>query len=213
MTYVIAGHSTSLDGCIAGASDSPERPLGIGGEHLFDWFQDGDTPSRFYPEFRMSAASAAFFDDYADRVGAVITGRRTYDVSEAWGGSGPLPGRPLFILTHSAPKELPAGDPPYTFVTEGIERAVELASEAAGEKDVDLMGASTVRQALQAGLLDELIIHLVPVVLGRGVRPLEGLEPGTASFELVKVVDAPGVTHLTYRVLKDGPYRPPSATA
>jgi hypothetical protein len=88
MTKVVTGHSTSLDGFIAGAGDSSEQPLGVGGDRLFEWFSDGDTPSRYYPEFKMSAASAEFFDGYASRVGAVITGRRTYDVSDAWGGSG-----------------------------------------------------------------------------------------------------------------------------
>jgi dihydrofolate reductase len=169
----------------------------------------------------MSAASAAFFDEYAGRVGAIITGRRTYDVSDAWGGSGPLPGVPLFVLTHQVPDTVPAGDPPYTFVTEGVERAVELARTAANSKEVNLMGATTVRQALRDDLLDELIIHLVPVVLGRGARPLDGLEPGSVEFDLVRgarpldglepgsvefdlvrVVDAPGVTHLTYRIVK-----------
>jgi dihydrofolate reductase len=80
--------------------------------------------------------------------------------------------------------------------------AVELAREPAGDKDVDLMGATTVRQALWAGLLDELIIHLVPIVLGRGARPLDGLEPGSLEFDLLRVVDAPRVTHLTYGVVK-----------
>jgi dihydrofolate reductase len=97
---------------------------------------------------------------------------------------------------------VPAGDPPYTFVTDGIQRAVEQAWTAAAGKDVALMGASIVRQGLQAGLLDELVISLVPVVLGRGARPLDGLEPGSVQFDLVRVVDAPGVTHLTYRVLE-----------
>jgi dihydrofolate reductase len=202
MTIVVTGHSTSLDGFIAGADDSPEQPLGVGGDRLFDWFRDSDTPSQYYPEVRMSAASAAFFDEYAGRVGAVITGRRTYDVSDAWGGRGPLPGVPLFVLTHRVPDTVPTGDPPYTFVTEGIEHAVELARTAAAGKDVDLMGATIVQQALGAGLLDELIVHLVPVVLGRGARPLDGLKPGSVQFELVGVVDAPGVTHLTYRVVK-----------
>lgn len=202
VTMVTVGLSTSLDGFIAGADDSSELPLGVGGDRLFKWFGDGDTPSRFYPEFRMSPASAEFFDSYAARAGAIITGRRTYDVADAWGGSGPLPGAPLFVLTHRVPDMVPAGDPPYTFVTEGIERAIELARSAAGNKDVDLMGAKVVQQALRAGLLDELIIHLVPIVLGRGVRLLDGLEPGSAEFDLVQVVDAPGVTHLKYRVVR-----------
>jgi dihydrofolate reductase len=151
----------------------------------------------------MSAVSAAFFDEGVSGVGAVISGRRTYDISEAWGGSGPLPGVPLFVLTHHVPDKVPAGDPPpYTFVTNGIEGAVEQARTAAAGKDVALMGASVVRQGLQTGLLDELVISLVPVVLGRGARPLDGLEPGSVQLDLVRVVDAPGVTHLTYRVLK-----------
>jgi dihydrofolate reductase len=150
----------------------------------------------------MSAVSAATFDEGVGRVGAVIAGRRTYDISEAWGGSGPLPGAPLFVLTHQVPDAVPAGDPPYTFVTDGIERAVERARTAAAGKDAALMGATIVQQGLRAGLLDELVISLVPVVLGRGARPLEGLEPGSVQFDLVRVVDAPGVTHLTYRVVE-----------
>jgi dihydrofolate reductase len=202
MTKVVTAHSTSLDGFIAGADDGPGQPLGVGGDRLFKWFSDGDTPSRYYPGFKMSAVSAAFFDEGVGRVGAVISGRRTYDISDAWGGSGPLPGVPLFVLTHRVPEAVPAGDPPYTFVTDGIERAVEQARTAAAGKDVALMGATIVQQGLRAGLLDELVISLVPVVLGRGARPLEGLEPGSVQLDLVRVVDAPGVTHLTYRVMR-----------
>ena len=212
---ITTGLSTSLDGFIAGPDDDPERPLGIGGERLFKWFEDGDTPSRFYRSFRMSAASAKFFDAFAGRThgeaitigmvfagrnGAVITGRRTYDIANAWGGDGPLPGVPLFIMTHRIPKTVPTGSAPYTFVTDGIERAVEKARSAAGGKDVSLMGATPVQQALRAGLLDILTVHLVPVVLGRGVRLLDGLDP--VQLDLVQVVDAPDVTHLTFRVGK-----------
>ena len=152
--------------------------------------------------FTMSAASAAFFDEGVARVGAAITGRRTYDVSEGWGGDGPMPGIPLFVVTHQVPESVPAGDPPYTFVTEGIERAVERAAEAAAGKDVFLQGASIVQQCLRAGLMDELVISLVPVVLGRGVRLLDGLEPGSLELEIERIVDAPGVTHLVYRVVR-----------
>jgi dihydrofolate reductase len=199
---IVTAHSTSLDGFIAGADDSPEQPLGVGGDRLFNWFSDGGTPSRYYPGFRMSAVSAAFFDEGVARIGAVIAGRRTYDISEAWGGSGPMPGVPLFVVTHRVPDTVPSGDPPYTFVTAGIERAVEQARTAAAGKDVALMGATIVQQCLRVGLLDELVVSLVPVVLGRGARPLDGLEPGSVQLDLVRVVDAPGVTHLTYRVLK-----------
>jgi dihydrofolate reductase len=202
MTSVITGHSTSADGFIAGAQDSAQQPLGIGGERLFRWFEDGDTPSRYYPSFKMSAASAEVFDEFAGRIGAVVSGRRTYDVADAWGGTGPQPGIPLFVVTHQVPDEVPAGDPPYTFVTDGIERAVELARAAAAGRDVSVMGASMVQQCLRAGLLDEIIIDLVPVLLGRGVRLLDGLDRGSIELDLVRVVDAPGVTHLTYRVVK-----------
>jgi dihydrofolate reductase len=111
-------------------------------------------------------------------------------------------GHPTVRRDPSLPGAVPTGDPPYTFVTEGIERAVEQARTAAAGRDVALMGASIVQQALRAGLLDELIINLVPVVLGRGVRLLVGLDPETVEVDLVGVVDAPGVTHLTYRVVK-----------
>jgi dihydrofolate reductase len=174
----------------------------VGGERLFDWFRDGGTPSRFYEWMGMSAPSAEFFDSHAARVGAVITGRRTCDISGAWGGSGPLHGVPLFVLTHQVPEGVPPGQPPYTFVTDGVEEAVAQARGAAEGKDVSLMGATIVQQCLRAGLLDELTISLVPVVLGRGVRLIDGLEAGNVKLELAGVVDAPGVTHLTYRVVK-----------
>jgi dihydrofolate reductase len=202
MTKVTTALSTSVDGFIAGGDDGMEQPLGTGGQRLFAWYTDGDTPSELNPSFKMSAKSAAFFDQGARRVGAVISGRRTYDISRAWGGNGPLPGAPLFVVTHRVPDSVPSGSSTYTFVTEGIERAVELAKRAAGDKDVVLMGASMVQQAMRAGLLDELNVHLVPVVLGRGVRLLDGLEPGSPELELAGVVDAPGVTHLTYRVVR-----------
>jgi dihydrofolate reductase len=132
------------------ADDGHDRllaPHGVGGDRLFRWFSDGDTPSRYYPGFKMSAVSAAYFDEGVGRVGAVISGRRTYDISEAWGGSGPLPGVPLFVLTHRVPDTVPTGDPPYTFVTDGIDHAVEQARTAAAGKDVALMGATIVQQA------------------------------------------------------------------
>jgi dihydrofolate reductase len=113
-----------------------------------------------------------------------------------------MPGIPLFVVTHHVPQTVPAGDPPYTFVTEGVERAVEQARSAADGKDVFLQGASIVQQCLRAGLMDELVVSLVPMVLGRGVRLLDGLEPGSVALDLVRVVDAPGVTHLHYRVVK-----------
>jgi dihydrofolate reductase len=199
---VVIDVSMSLDGFIAGVDDSREQPLGAGGDRLFEWFSDGDTPSRWYPDFKMSAASAKLFDGFADSVGAVLTGRRTYDVSDAWGGDGPQPGIPLFVLTHQVPKDVPEGNPPYTFVTDGINSGVEQALRAADGKEVSLMGSKVVQQCLRLGLLDEITIHLVPVLLGRGVRLFDDLEQGSVQLSVARVVDAPGVTHLTYRVLR-----------
>jgi dihydrofolate reductase len=147
----------------------------------------------------LSPQSAAVFDDRGRRGGAIVTGRRTYDIANGWGGNGPLPGVPVFLVTHEVPDEVPAGSAPYTFVTEGVERAVELARGVAGDKDIGLMGATMVRQALRAGVMDEICLDLVPVLLGHGVRLLDGV---ASDLELTKVVDAPGVTHLTYRVVK-----------
>jgi dihydrofolate reductase len=192
MSIVQTAVSTSLDGFIAGP-DGGAADVG-----LHDWLTDGDTPSRINPRLKMSKPSADFFDQGACRLGAVIAGRRTYDVQDAWGGRGPMPAVPLFVLTHHAPEFVPAGDPPYTFVTDRVEAAISQARAAAGDKDVHLMGASVVQQAIRTGLLDELVISLVPIVLGDGVRPFDGLPP--LKLELARVIDAPGVTHLTYRV-------------
>ena len=199
---VSAAVAVSLDGFIAGPGDGQEQALGQDGDRLFTWFYNGDTPGRFYPWMKMSAASAAAFDGYIARIGAVITGRRTYDVTNGWEGEGELAGAPLFVVTHKIPDHVPPGDPPYTFVTDGIASAVQQALAAAAGKDVRLMGASIVQQCLRSRLLDELIIELVPALLGRGIRLLDGLEPDTAALEIVRVIDAPGVTHLTYQVLK-----------
>lgn len=201
MAQVLTALSTSLDGFIAGADDSQDQPLGTGGSRLFDWFSNGDTLSKYYPSFRLSPASAQVFDEIASRCGAIVTGRRTYDVSDGWGGSGPLAGVPLFVLTHQVPDVVPAGEPPYTFVTDGIDAAVKQAKAAAGERDVSLMGAETVQQCLRAGLLDEIHIHLIPVLLGRGVRLFGHLGEDSVSLECIRVVNAPGVTHLSYRVV------------
>ncbi len=199
MARVISGMTVSLDGYIAGADDGRSLPLGRGGDRLFDWYFSGDTPSRFYPSMRLSPVSAGFFDEFASRCGAVISGRRTYDITGAWNGTGPLPGIPLFVLTHSPPLEVPAGDPPYTFVTTGIADAITAARVAAGGKDVSIMGAAGIQQAIGQGLHDELVIHLVPLMLGAGVRLLEGVG---ANLRLNGVVDAPGVTHLVYEIVR-----------
>jgi len=202
MAKVIVALAMSLDGFIAGPGDSVDG--------LFDWYFNGDTPIRHYteaeqrgvpvPPFRLSATSAEVFNELITTGGAVVTGRRTYDITNGWAGNGPLPGYPLFIVTHQVPDEVPQGESKYTFVTDGVASAIAQAKEAAGDAYVSLMGSSVPQQALRLGLVDELQIHLAPVVLGSGVRLFDGVE--RVGLELVRVVDAPGVTHLRYHVVK-----------
>ncbi|GAA1875904.1 dihydrofolate reductase family protein [Asanoa iriomotensis] len=209
MAKVIVDLTVSLDGFVAGAGDGPQNPLGAGGEGLFRWYFDGETPIRAYeeaaargvrvPPFRLSRASAEVFGELVDSGGAVITGRRTYDIAGAWGGNGPVPGVPVFVLTHRPPSSVPVGESAYTF-TDDISTAVAQASAAAGDRYVSLMGASPVRECLRLGLLDEIQLHVVPLLLGGGVRLFDQVP--AATLEKLRVVDAPGVTHLRYRVVR-----------
>lgn len=192
MGIVTTQHSSSIDGFIA------DRQGRSGSLH--DWLRAGGQKSRVNPNFAMHPVNARFFDEGVGRCGAVIAGRRTYDVSDGWGGAGPMGSRPLFVVTSRPPDEVPLANPPYKFVTGGIAAAVAAAQEAAGDQDVVLMGASMVQQCLRAGLLDELIISIVPVLFGSGVRLLDDRDLDGIGLEVVSVIDAPGVTHLTYRV-------------
>jgi dihydrofolate reductase len=204
MAKVIVSLTTSLDGFIAGPNDRIDP--------LFNWYFDGDTPIPYYqeaaqrgvpvPPFTLSRASAEVFQELIDAGGAVVTGRRTYDVAKAWGGHGPVPGYPLFIVTHRVPDDVPRGESDYTFVTDGVANAIERAKAAAGGGYVSLMGASVAQQALRAGLLDEIQIHLAPVLLGSGIRLFDHLGTEAIELEPLRVVDAPGVTHLRYRVVQ-----------
>jgi dihydrofolate reductase len=200
MAKVIVPLTMSLDGYVAGPNDGMERPLGEGGEALFEWFFTGDTPSRHNKRLMLSSTSAEVFDSGIDSCGAVVTGRRTYDISRAWGGAGPVPGLPLFVLTHRVPEQVPERTSvPYTYVTDGIDSAIAQAKEAAGERYVALMGSQAAQQCLRAGLLDEIQIALVPLLLGGGVGLFDHIG-GPIRLEKTRVVDAPGVTHLSYRV-------------
>jgi dihydrofolate reductase len=212
MAKVIVALSMSLDGFIAGANDGRDQGLGRGGMRLFDWYFNGDTPIRHYqaaasrgvpvPPFKLSSSSAQVFEELIESGGAVVTGRRTYDIAGAWGGNGPLPGLPLFVLTHHVPEHVPHGESRYTFVTDGVENAIAQARAAAGDKYVSLMGASIPQQCLRAGLLDEIQIHLAPVLLGSGVRLFDHLGTESIELEAIRVVDCPGVTHMRFRVVK-----------
>ena len=176
---------------------TPERSLGLGGERLFDWYFSGDVESTQFSGFRLWPASAKVFDDAAARVGAIIAGRRTYDHSNGWNGQGPHPTAPLVVLSH---RPAPDNTDAQTFAT-NIDDAFEVASRLAGDRDVAVMGGGAMAGALQAGLLDEVIVHQVPVLLGGGV-PLFQQPPPAVELSRVDVVVAPDVTHLRYAVAR-----------
>ena len=204
MAKVALGLSVSLDGFIAGPNDGPEHPLGEGGERLFAWFSGGDTEYRLpgtEMTFNVSAPSAEMLREAHAGMGAFVTGRRTFDIANGWGGNPPL-GVPTFVVTHEVPEGWDYETSPFTFVTEGVEAAVELARAAAGEKDVAVGAASIAQQCLRAGLLDEIHVDLAPVLLGDGVRLFEHLGPGPIELESTQVIEGAGVTHLTFRVVR-----------
>jgi dihydrofolate reductase len=202
VSKVFSAHAVSVDGYISGRDPSDGaggfgRGLGDA-PMLFDWYGDGDTPSKLFDGFRLSEPSARFFDALAERVGAAVAGRTTYEHSGHWGGDGPHPTAPLFVLSHRPAPEISERQ---TLVTTGIEDAIAAAREAAGDKDVGLMGGGVVTAALTAGLVDELILHQVPILLGGG-RPFFQALPEHVRLRLVEAVAAPGVTHLRYEVVR-----------
>jgi dihydrofolate reductase len=195
MSKVLSAHSVSVDGFITGRDPGAGRGLGDG-TMLFDWYFEGDTPSGVFDGFRLSEPSARVFDALAGRVGAVVAGRNTYEDSDHFGGDGPHPTARLFILSHRPAPEVTERQ---TLVTSGIGDAIGAARQAAGDKDVGLMGGGVLTEALKAGLVDEVVLHQVPVLLGGG-RPFFQALPEHVSLRLVEVVPAPGVTHLHYAV-------------
>jgi dihydrofolate reductase len=170
MTKVLAGITMSVDGFITGPNDGPGKGLGDRGEQLHRWVFDGPWSYGDEPRGQPSGEDAAWLEEVTSRIGAVVGGRWTYEAAEHWGDRNPW-GLAFFIVTHR-PEEEPAGGE-FTFVS-GLEAAVERAREAAGDKDVHVMGgADIIRQALAAELIDELTIIVAPVILGDGKRWFE----------------------------------------
>ena len=197
MTKVFSAHAVSVDGYLTGRRPGPGRGLGDA-TMLFDWYSDGDTSSQVFDGFRLSKPSARVFDALAGRVGASLAGRNTYDDSGWSTGGRPHPSAPLIVLSH---RPAPQINEQQTFVSTGIEDAITTARAVAGDKDVALMGGGVVTAALQAGLVDELVLHQVPILLGGG-RPIFGSLPEHVSLRLVEAVPAPGVTHLHYEIAR-----------
>lgn len=198
MAKVLAGITTSVDGYVAGPEDGPRKGLGEGGERLHHWVFGG--PWTYADEARgePTGEDAAYLEAVLSRVGAVVSGRWTYEAARHWGDENPW-GLPVFIVTHR-PQEQPEGDA-FIFVS-GVETAVDRALEAAGGKDVHIMGgAQVIRQALAAGIVDELTIIVAPVVLGAGKRLFEGFSQ-SLDLEHLGVRQSPFATFIDYRVIR-----------
>ncbi|ADD43233.1 dihydrofolate reductase family protein [Stackebrandtia nassauensis] len=194
MNTVIFDISMSLDGYISAANRTADEPNGEGSHVLHDWvFADGDP------------ANEALVASGWDNIGAVIAGRATYDLSvpywQADGPSGPAR-RPVIVVTHNAPRHSPE-DGVYEFVTDGIEAALARATAVAGNGDVTVMGGAALgRQFIEAGLLDEISLHVAPVLFGDGTRLFETMKIDHTRLQVRDVINTPAATHLRYRVLK-----------
>src|ERR671924_1909556 len=212
MSEVRVHISVSADGYVAGPDQSLENPLGVGGERLHDWvvaLRAWRAPHGL--EGGEVNASSRVVEESLANVGAEIMGRGKFgggpgpwgdDLWRGWWGDEPPFHMPVFVLTHHAREPLTLSDTTFTFVTDGIRSALEQARAAAGDKDVFLGGgADSINQYLAAGLLDELELNVVPLVLGGGARLFEGVGPDLR-LEQVRAVEAPGVAHLKYRVVR-----------
>jgi dihydrofolate reductase len=195
MSRVIAGFSMSLDGFVATADD--------GVEEVFKWYSVGGADAEVTigdQQVEMSAEGAEFIEEAGRGAGVVVTARRTFDLANAWGGRHPMD-VPIVVVTHRVPDEwVDRAGSPFTFVTEGVAKAIEVARGIAGDKDVVVGAPSVTQQCLQLGLLDAIHVDVVPVLLGGGVRLFEQL---AKPIELL-VAEASGnphVTHITYQVV------------
>ncbi len=196
--------SISADGYVAGPAQSEEHPLGVGGQKLHHWHLG---PSANHPVNRQVAA------EMMDGMGATIMGRNMFGPIRGewvdadwtgWWGDEPPYHCPVFVLTHHPrePIEM-AGGTTFHFVTDGVESAYARAKSVAGDRDISIAGgASCARQAIAAGLVDEIDLQISPVILGSGERLFDGFAPGRPALELARVLEAPGVAHLRYRVVR-----------
>ena len=203
MGKVTFNMTMSLDGFVAGPNDGPENGLGDGGDGLFTWYFSGDTEvfmSEGVPPLKVSKQSAEILKEAIGSIGAGVWGRRTFDIAHAWGGNPP--GSPAFIVTHNVPQEWVKEGSPFIFVTDGVESAIRQAKKAAGDKDVVICTPSILQQALKAGLVDEIHVDVAPILIGGGVSLFDQLGTGPINLECIQTIQAPGITHLGFRVIK-----------
>jgi dihydrofolate reductase len=192
MGKVLLAFSMSLDGFIAGPEVGVDHPMGKGGERLHDWMRS-DT--------NKDETDAAMGRELHEKAGAVVLGRRTFDIGVGLWEDTPYP-VPSFVLTHRSRDALPMKSATFTFVTDGIESALRHARTAGGGKDVIVMGADAGQQCLRAGLADEMFIQLVPVLLGAGSRAFDNVGAGHIELKSTRVLDSPSVTHLRFEIRK-----------
>jgi len=194
MGMVIANMSMSLDGFIADESD------GVG--PLFEWYEAGpvETPTAVKElTFHTDEASARDLRELLPGIGALVCGRRVFDITSGWGGHHPA-GCPVFVVTHSIPDGWPREDAPFTFVLDGAESALAQAQAVAGDRTVAVATPSITQQLLDAGLLDAIRVDLAPVLLGRGIPFFANLKKAPVMLEDPEVTEGLRVTHLFYRV-------------
>ncbi|MFE1204264.1 dihydrofolate reductase family protein [Streptomyces sp. NPDC058762] len=202
---VTADLAITLDGYVAGPNVTLDNPGGDGGEPIFDWIH---TLASWRERQGMTGGDenrdSELMREWFDATGAVVMGRMMYDTGEKFWGDNPPFRTPVFVLTNRPrPTLVKEGGTSFTFVTDGIHSALEQAKAAAGDRNVDIGGgAHTVRQYLAADLVDELQLHVVPVLLGGGLRLFEGLGARRRDLERVRVVETPSATHLKYRFVK-----------
>lgn len=199
MSSTVLYMSMSLDGFVAGPNERPDNGLGDGGHRLHEWFSAGAPTEHSGVPGRPAGVNGAMMDE-AMATGAVVAGRGTVEPADYWGGDH-HDGVPIFILSRHKSDADAARWPLVTYVSD-VTTAMARAKEAAGGKDVLVHGVGTAQLALAAGVLDELQIHLVPVLLGEGRRLFEHLGADHIELEPVRIGDGPGVTHLRYRVLR-----------
>ena len=191
MAHVICDMSMSLDGYVTGPNDSRENPFGDGAGMLHDWISDAATDE-----------DRALLQEMLDGAGAIVMGRTSFDKNEGdggWGDGGPVGDTPCFVVTHHQP----ATSHPsiYTFVTDGVASAIEQAKEVADDKVVGLHGATVMQQGLPLGLVDEIRVHVIPVLLGGGT-PLFAHLDSAISLERTSALATPAATHLSFRVIR-----------
>ena len=203
MGKVIVDLSMSLDGFTTGPNDGPENGLGDGGERLHNWIFSGRADRNAgSPRNSAIGKNLEVMQESFQTTGAMVMGRRWFDIGERPWGDDPPFHIPVFVLTHHARETLYKGETTFTFVTDSIENALKQAQAAAGDKNVGVGGANTAQQFLKAGLLDEIQVHLVPILLGSGRKLFEQLDMQQIELEKTRVIESPDVTHLWFRIVK-----------